>query len=293
LDFLMDVDLARTLLAIVEAGSFKEAANKLNLTQSTISARVKTLEEAVGKRLLERSKAGVYLTPPGEHFYRHAVALVRVWRQALLEVAMSDEHTDHLAIGAQISLWEGFLLPWVAWMRDTSTDIAVTASIGASLELMDRLTEGTLDLAIAYRATSRPGLIVEHIFDEELVLITSGNDKGRRPGPGYVFVNWGPEFAADHAAAYPDLLHSGLHLDLGAIGVNYLFDTNASGYFPLRVAQSYIEAGHIKLVSRARRFIYPVYAVYPEHRDEASYDPILESLRQTVEETFGARTPSS
>jgi DNA-binding transcriptional LysR family regulator len=138
---------------------------------------------------------------------------------------------------------------------------------------------------------TRPGLVVEHIFDEELVLITSGDEKIRRPGPGYVFVNWGPEFAADHAAAYPDLLHAGLHLELGAIGVNYLFDAKASGYFPLRVAQPYIEGGHIKLVSRARRFIYPVYAVYPEDRDEESYAPVLESLRRTVEETFGARAP--
>ena len=289
----MDVDLARTLLAIVEMGSFKEAASKLNLTQSTISARVKTLEDVVGRRLLERSKAGVQLTPAGEHFYRHAVALVRVWRHALLEVAMSEEHSDHLAIGAQISLWEGFLLPWVAWMREVNSDIAVTASVGGSQELTDRLSEGTLDLAVVYRAANRPGLMVEHIFDEELVLITSGDERVRRPGSGYVFVNWGPEFTADHADAYPDLLHAGLHLELGAIGVNYLFDTNASGYFPLRVAQPYIEAGHIKLVTRARRFIYPVYAVYPEDRDDEAYNPILESLRQTVEETFGARTPRS
>ena len=77
------------------------------------------------------------------------------------------------------------------------------------------------------------------------------------------------------------------------IGVNYLFDTSASGYFPLRVAQPHIEAGHIKLVKRARRFMYLVYAAYPEDRDEESYDPILDSLRQTVEETFGARRPSS
>lgn len=289
----MDVDLARTLLAIVEAGSFKGAADKLNLTQSTISARIKTLEYAVGKRLLERSKSGVQLTPAGEHFYRHAVALVRVWRHALLEIATSEKHTDHLAIGGQLSLWEGFLLPWVAGTRDARPELAVTASVGASLELMDRLIEGTLDLAVVYRATSRPGLVVEHIFDEELVLVSSGETNLRQPGPGYVFVNWGPEFAADHASAYPDLSHSGLHLELGAIGVNYLLGTQASGYFPLRIAQAYVEAGQVKIMSRARRFIYPVYAVYPEDRDTDGYDPILESLRQTVEETFGARQPGS
>ena len=130
----MDVDHARTLLAIVETGSFKEAANKLFLTQSAISARVKALEDLIGKRLLERSKSGVQLTPAGEHFYRHATTLVRVWRQALLEVALSDEHVDHLAVGAQISLWEGFLLKWIAWLQDEHGNIAVNASVGGSSE---------------------------------------------------------------------------------------------------------------------------------------------------------------
>ena len=64
----MDVDLARTLVAIVETGSFKEAANKLYLTQSAVSARIKILEDAVGKRLLERSKSGVALTPSGDAY---------------------------------------------------------------------------------------------------------------------------------------------------------------------------------------------------------------------------------
>ena len=95
----MDVDLARTLVTIVETGSFKEAANKLNLTQSAVSARVKLLEDVVGKRLLDRSKSGVQLTPSGEHFYRHATTMVRVWRQALLEVGLSEKHVDHLVVG--------------------------------------------------------------------------------------------------------------------------------------------------------------------------------------------------
>lgn len=282
----MDVNLARTLLAIVETGSFKDAAVKLNLTQSTISARIKTLEEALGKQLLERSKAGVRLTPAGEQFLRHATALVRVWHHALLEVGLADQHSDHFAIGAQISLWEGFLLKWVGWMRTAHNQIAVTAQVGSSAELVERLTEGTLDMAVVYRPTNRPGLIVEHVFDEELALITSGDANVRRPGPGYVFVNWGPEFAADHSETYPEIAHTGLHLDLGAIGVNYLLETRGSGYFPVRVAKPYLEDGRLKLVNRARRFVYPVYAVYPENRDEAAFAPLIEGLRKIADETI-------
>ena len=281
----MDVDHARTLLAIVETGSFKEAANKLFLTQSAISARVKALEDLIGKRLLERSKSGVQLTPAGEHFYRHATTLVRVWRQALLEVALSDEHVDHLAVGAQISLWEGFLLKWIAWLQDEHGNIAVNASVGGSSELMDRISDGTLDLAVVYRATQRPGLIIEHVFDEELVLITSETKTKGIPGSRYAFVNWGPEFAGDHAETYPPTSHAGLQLDLGAIAINYLFDTKASGYFPLRVARPYLADGRLRLVPRARRFVYPVYVVYPEDHDEASFEPVLGGLREIAEDT--------
>lgn len=281
----MDVTLARTLIAIVEAGSFKEAAARLNITQSTISARVKSLEQALGKQLLERSKAGIRLTPAGEQFQRHATALVRVWHHALLEVGLADQHSDHFAIGAQISLWEGFLLKWIAWLRSEHSGIAVTARVGASADLLERLAEGTLDLAVIYRPTSRPGLVVEHVFDEELALVTSGNAKVRRPDKGYVFVNWGPEFATDHTETYPDIAHTGLHLDLGAIAINYLLDTKGSGYFPMRVARPYLEDGRLKLVSRARRFVYPVYAVYPENRDDAAFDPLLGGLRRIADET--------
>ncbi len=280
----MDITLARTFLAVVETSSFIGASEKIYVTQSTISTRIKTLEDQLGKQLFERSKAGVALTPAGEQFQKHAMALIRVWQHAQLEVGLADEHRDHLSVGAQISLWEGFLLKWVAWLREEIPDLAVTATMGFSTMLIERLSEGTLDLAIVYRPIHRPGFIVEHLFDEELALITSNECSERRPGSNYVFVNWGPEFQADHAETYPDLVHTGLHLDLGSIGVSYLLENKASGYFPVRIARPYIEAGDLYLVERARKFVYPAYAVYPEERDEDAYEPVLAGLREIAEQ---------
>ncbi len=281
----MDVDHARTLLAIIETGSFKEAANRLHLTQSAVSARVKALEDLIGKKILERSKSGVTLTATGENFYRHATTLVRVWRQALLEVAVTDEHVDHLAIGAQVSLWEGFLLKWIAWLRDDRPELAITASVGNSTELVERIADGTLDLAVAYRAIQRPGLIIEHLFDEELALVSSASGDDSVSGSRYVFVNWGPEFLADHAETYPRTTETGLRLDLGAIALRYLLDTPASGYFPLRIAKPFLKSGQLKLVPNARRFVYPVYAVYPEDHDTESFAPLLGALRTMAHAT--------
>ena len=106
----MDIALARTFLMVAETGSFIDAARKMNITQSTVSARIKGLEELFGRPLFERSKSGAALTGAGEQFQKHALALVRVWQHAQLEVGFSGPYRDHLAVGAHATLWDGFLL---------------------------------------------------------------------------------------------------------------------------------------------------------------------------------------
>ena len=75
----MDVSLARTFLIVAETGSFIEAGRKMNITQSTVSARIKGLEDLLGRPLFTRSKSGAELTGAGELFQKHALAMVRVW----------------------------------------------------------------------------------------------------------------------------------------------------------------------------------------------------------------------
>jgi DNA-binding transcriptional LysR family regulator len=273
----MDLNLARTFLMVAETGSFIDAARRMNITQSTVSARIKCLEDLLGRPLFERSKSGAELTAAGEQFQKHALALVRVWQHAQLEVGLSDQHRDHLAVGAPMSLWDGFLLKWVSWMRANIPDIAVSASEALSAVLTQRLIEGTLDLAVMYRPTQPPGHVIEHLFDEEFVLVTSTPARGTSD---YVFVDWGFDFQQDHAAAFPELANPGLNLDLGSISLDYLLANEASAYFPTRIVKHHLARGRLRRPKRARRFVYPVYMVYPEARDEEAYEPIISGLRR-------------
>ena len=278
----MDINLARTFLMVAETGSFIEAAAKLNITQSTVSARIKGLEDLLGRPVFERSKSGADLPTVGEQLRKHALALVRVWQRAQLEVSLSDQHRDHLAVGATMGLWQGFLLKWVARLRTQSPDIAVTAISAPSATLTQRLIEGTLDLAVMYRPIQPPGHVVEHLFDEEFVLVTSAKPSSRRTTSDYVFVDWGPDFQQDHAAAYPELTNPGLHLDLGSISIDYLLANEASAYFPARIVKHHVARGRLRQPKRARRFVYPVYMVYPETRDEETYEQTIQGLRSAA-----------
>ena len=277
----MDITLARTFLMVAETGSFVDAARRMNITQSTVSARIKGLEQMLGRPLFERSKSGATLAPAGSQFQKHALAMVRVWQHAQLEVGLSDQYCDRLAIGAEISLWDGFLLKWITKLRLEIPDIAVSASAAMASELIQRLLEGTLDLAVMYRPLQPPGLAIEHLFDEEFILVPSSKHP-RRPHSDYVFIDWGPDFRAEHAANYPKMSATSLNLDLGTVGLNYLLANEASGYFPRRVVAPYLRRGRLRQLKRARKFNYPVYAVYPEACDEEAYEPILDGLREAA-----------
>ncbi|MGE3067193.1 MAG: LysR family transcriptional regulator [Hyphomicrobiaceae bacterium] len=279
----MDISLARTFLTVAETGSFIDAARKMNVTQSTVSARIRTLEDLLGRPLFERSKTGAELTGAGEQFQKHALALVRVWQHAQLEVGLSDQHRDHLAVGAHPTLWDTFLLGWIARLRVDMPDIGVSASAAQAPVLTERLLEGTLDLAIMYRPGQAPGLIAEHLFDEEFVLVTSAPAGSRRTTNDYVFVDWGTDFQSDHAAAYPEFTNTGLNLDLGSLALAYLLANPASGYFPARLVKPHLRRHKLRLAARARKFRSPVYAIYPEARDEEAYEPILAGLRKAAQ----------
>src|SRR5262245_26466959 len=72
----LDFDLLRCFLAVAEAGGFTAAGERIGLTQSGISVRIRRLEERLGRRLLERNTRHVSLTEGGELFLSYARRMV-------------------------------------------------------------------------------------------------------------------------------------------------------------------------------------------------------------------------
>lgn len=276
----MDLEQVRTFLAVVETGSFVGAAEKVYVTQSTVSSRIRTLEQQIGKSLFERSKRGAALTPAGEQFHKHALSLLRIWQQARLEVSLPAGYHAALSVGGTYSLWDRFLMDWLHGLRELAPGVALRAQLGFSDQLMHRLVEGTLDLGVMYAPQGVAGLDVELLFEDELVLVSSAAEAPPEPGPDYVYVDWGPEFRADHALNFPDLNTPSLYLELGALALSYILQHAASAYFPARVVRPHIADGRLQRVRGAPVFTYPVYAVFPATPVESALATALASLRE-------------
>ena len=278
----MDINLARTFLEIVETRSFLRAAENLHVTQTSVSARVRTLEQLLGRRLFVRNKAGAALTTAGEQFLPHATTLVQVWERARHQVAVPAGSRAVLAAGCEISLWDPLLLRWLLWMRTAFPQLAIRTEVGFPQDLLDKVAAGVLDVAVVYAPQQRPGLRVELLIEEKLVMVTT-KKRPRMPQPAdYVYVDWGPEFAAQHGLAFPELSNAAVKAGLGPLGREYLLAAGGTGYFRLDVVRSHLESGHLRRVPNTPEFLYPAYAVYAVGADPGIVDPALAGLRQAT-----------
>lgn len=261
----MDIDRARTFLEIVHCGSFLGAADRLHVTQTTVSARIRTLEEELGRRLFVRNRNGAQLTPAGREFERFAQSFVQIWERARHQLAIPSGRTSVIALGGELSLWNPLLLDWLIWMRRERPGIAIHARVGVPDQLIEQLRTGVLDIAVLYAPKMLPGFRVELLQEEQLVLVrTPLRHEGDAAALDYVHVDWGPMFTAQHGSGLPAYGEPGLMVGLGPLGLNYILRVGGTGYFRKGVVRPHVAAGELEIVEGAPEFTYPAYAVYAE-----------------------------
>ena len=287
----MDLDQARTFIAVSELGSFVRAADRLNVTQSTVSARIKVLEDQLGTPVFLRSKSGVTLTPAGARFERHALALVRIWQQSLQEVSLPPDQRLLLTVGAQYSLWDGVMLDWLCQMRDEHPEIAIRAEVGSNESLMRQIVDGLIDIGVLYTPQTRPDLNIEELLEETLVLVSTHPDRGPEDLDDYVFIDWGAEFRASHAREFPAGEKHGLFAGVGLLGLEYIQRNGGAGYFPIRIVRPLIDDGQFHLVKRAPRFHRPAYLVHYAEENNTALDTGIEKLRRVGARADTIRPP--
>ena len=166
------VDL-RTFEAVVRHGSMSSAAVELCTVQSNISARIRAMEEELGRPLFYRNPKGVTATPAAERI-RPLIARITV---LIAEIHASVRDIDRpcgaLTIGAPEATTALRLAPLLTAFSTRWKDVRMVVKPGTSLELLDGVVDRRLDGAIVAGQVEHEAIVREPLFSEELVLVSS------------------------------------------------------------------------------------------------------------------------
>ncbi|MEX2525206.1 MAG: LysR family transcriptional regulator [Gammaproteobacteria bacterium] len=274
----MDIEVARTFLTISTVGSFARAAEQLHITQTAVTARIKSLEEQLGRTLFIRNKAGARLTPAGHEFTKYATSLVQIWERARQQVALPPGQRAIVSVGGELSLWNPLLLNWLVCIRKESPDIAIRTQVDLPERLLDKVQTGILDVALMYEPQKRPGLRIEMLLEEKLIAVSTEPDTREVGNAGYVYIDWGPRFSTHHNHAFPHLRDTDMHIGLGPLALRYILAMGGSGYFRARAAKPYLERNRLFRVEGAPEYTYSVFIIISDHADEEVVGIVRDSI---------------
>lgn len=241
-----------TFLEIVRAGSQTAAADVLNITQTSISKRIKALEDELGMQLLERGKGirQVKLTPSGEEFLR----IAEQWNLLSREVKILSSQGPRLSltIGAVDSL-NVFVLPRLyRELHAENPSMKIEIRTLHSDEMYEKIEQRQLDLAFALRERSSPNVNVEVFFTSPMVVLGLQDKKfklGKKVRPQdlsadhELFVPWGRQFDAWHDHWWDPLNPSRIKLDSGHLILSMLHHPAQWAIVPLWLAKAMVSRG--------------------------------------------------
>ena len=169
-------------------------------------------------------------------------------------------------------------------MKKEKPEIAIHAHVGVPDQLLEQLRTGVLDVAILYAPRMLPGFKVELVEEEQLVLVrTKSRDDEPAGSADSVYVDWGPQFAAQHGIGSAAFGEPGLLVGLGPLGLSYILRAGGTGYFRKGVVAPHIAAGELEAVEGAPEFTYPAYAVYSEASEgRADLQDALRGMKEVV-----------
>lgn len=154
----MNLRFLEAFVWVVRLGSFRAAAERLNLTQAAISSRIATLEDDFGQKLFDRDPRELRLTASGRLLLGYAERMLDLGRDMRSAMNSSQELTGVLRIGVVETVVHTWLPDFLAALRDRHSALEVQLTADSTLRLHDDLRRGHLDIAVQTDAVLHEGI---------------------------------------------------------------------------------------------------------------------------------------
>jgi len=169
---LMDTRQLAAFCAVVERKSFSQAAERLGVTQPAVSLQIRSLEQRLGRQLLDRSGRRVEPTEAGRRLYASAQRLLAAEEHLLEDLAADDQGsiTGTLELGASTGPGGTVVPLLLCEFQEQHPEVRVRLTVSDTQTVVDRVAERELELGIVGAGRRHRGVAFEPFFRDEVVL---------------------------------------------------------------------------------------------------------------------------
>ncbi|WP_422374889.1 LysR family transcriptional regulator [Roseibium sp.] len=287
----MLIDHIETFLDLCETRNFNRTADRLGLTQSTVSARISALEKTLEARLFNRSRSGTELTTEGLRFEPHARAMRHGWAEARNATRFAGTRVVSIRIGIQHDLIDRRISDLIANFRAALPDTAFFFEADYSNQMCSDLISGAADLAILFSPRQHPDLHYETIGEIAYRMVTTETDQLVEVTPErYILANFSPAFAHAHAALHPGLAEAPLSIGQNAAIAGMLLSLGGTAYVLKQAADELVSEGKCRFVPDAPPISQTVYAaINMRNRHRNAFRRLIRILRDSFFPAPGRR----
>lgn len=263
-------------LTIVEAGSLTKAAESLYLSQSTVSHRLKALEQELNTTLIERKKGHqiINLTAKGEEFVPIAERWIALWKDTCM--LQNTEPRLNLSIGSVDSLSTYMFPSLYKQILTNKMSIDLHVRTHQSGEIYNLLDNHEIDVGFVLRQIIHKNIIIEPILKEKMVLIrkTDEYDSKQAFHPSELdsknefFIDWSPSYRAWHDFWWDSSKRPHAHIDTASLMLNLMDTSKYWAIVPISIANAFKEVTDFQvyyiLEPPPNRIVYKITHRYPK-----------------------------
>jgi DNA-binding transcriptional LysR family regulator len=168
----MDTRQLAAFCAVVERKSFSQAAERLGVTQPAVSLQIRSLEQRLGRQLLDRSGRRVEPTEAGLRLYASAQRLLQLEEQLLEELESDDEGSvsGTLELGASTGPGGSVVPVLLCEFQERNPDVRVRLTVSDTQTVVAQVADRELELGIVGAGRRHRGITFEPFFGDEVVL---------------------------------------------------------------------------------------------------------------------------
>ena len=175
----MDFKQLESFVAAVDEGSFSNAADRLQLSQSMVTIHIRNLERELGTRLLNRTTRSMELSQDGRTFYDYAKQMLRLNRDSILALTRANKDGKAINIAATPYISRYYLSDWVIGFNRLYPDVSFTFDTSNNSEIHQKLEKDGLEFAFCNMKIMDSDYAVRHLEIANLVVITPNEPRFR------------------------------------------------------------------------------------------------------------------